>query len=272
MTAPDRARPGCFVTFDLWRVPTRRVPRAVARMALDRAPLRRVPGLRFSRLLGVGAGRTFTIRDADPHRWALLAVWSSPRYARAFEPTRVGRGWSRLADEHWRLDLHPVRARGRWAGRTPFGRPGPDAPPDAPGDPGPVVALTRARLAPRRAARFWRAVPPVAAELAGSDGLRFAIGFGEAPLGFQGTLSVWDSVAALRRFAYHRPAHVAALRRTDELGWYAEELFARFTVVGSHGTADGRDPVAPRLQASSVDHLVSPPGAKRPAADKRLQP
>jgi hypothetical protein len=112
-----------------------------------------------------------------------------------------------------------------------------------PDDVDPVVALTRARLAPARAACLWRAIPPVAAELAGSDGLRFAIGFGEAPLGFQGTLSIWDSTAALQAFAYHRPAHLAAVRRSAQLGWYAEELFARFTVLGSHGTVNGHDPL-----------------------------
>jgi hypothetical protein len=230
-------------------------------MAFDRGLLRRVPGLRFSRLLGTGHGRTFTLRDADPHRWALLAVWSSPLDARTFARSRTARGWARLAEEHWRLDLRPVRARGRWSGREPFGRPEPPAPviphptaatdtPHIPDASGQVVALTRARLAPLRAPFFWRAVPAVAAELAGSEGLRFAVGFGEAPLGYQGTLSGWDSAAALRAFAYRRPAHAAAVRRTAELRWYAEELFARFAVLGSHGTVDGRDPLGWRDPAS----------------------
>ena len=32
--------------------------------------------------------------------------------------------------------------------------------------------------------------------------------------------------------------------RTEPERWYAEELFARFDVVGSAGTLDGRDPLA----------------------------
>jgi hypothetical protein len=95
-----------------------------------------------------------------------------------------------------------------------------------------------------RAAAFWRAVPAVSAELHRSPGLLAAIGIGEAPLGLQGTFSLWSSAHALRDFAHRGPAHRDAVRRTAEEGWYAEELFARFAVVGSHGTLDGRDPLA----------------------------
>jgi hypothetical protein len=31
--------------------------------------------------------------------------------------------------------------------------------------------------------------------------------------------------------------------RTEPERWYAEELFARFDVVGNSGTLDGRDPL-----------------------------
>ena len=250
-----------LVTFDLWRVPRRRVTGAAARMLLDRPALRRVPGLTFAKLLGTGAGRTFTPRDADPTRWALLAVWDDPSAAAGFERSRTIRAWERLADERWHVDMRPLRSRGRWSGRNPFGR-GPAEPdggvpdgavpdggvpggsaPDG-GGAGPVAAITRARLVPRRAAAFWRAVPPVAADLRACEGLLFAVGIGEAPVGLQGTFSVWSDEAALRAFAYQRPEHMAAVRRTAEVGWYAEELFARFTVLGSRGTVAGSDPLS----------------------------
>ena len=89
---------------------------------------------------------------------------------------------------------------------------------------------------------FWRAVPPVSADLRAAAGLRLAVGIGEAPIGLQGTFSLWDSPAAVTEFAYRRPAHVEAVRRTAEVGWYAEELFARFAVLGVDGTLDGRTP------------------------------
>jgi hypothetical protein len=227
-----------LVTFHLWRIARPAVPRAVLRMALDRAAVRRTPGLRFAKLLGTGDGRTFTVRDADLLRWGLLATWTSPQAARAFEAgSAVARGWQRLAVETWRGDLRPVAARGTWSGREPFGDPVPVR------SDGAVAALTRARLRPAAAASFWQAVPPVSADLRDRPGLRAAVGIGEAPLGLQGTFSLWESGAAVREFA-RGPAHAEVVARTSAERWYAEELFARFDVVGSTGTVDGRDPLA----------------------------
>jgi hypothetical protein len=48
-------------------------------------------------------------------------------------------------------------------------------------------------------------------------------------------MSVWRSAADVGRFAYRRPEHAAVVARTAELGWYAEELFARFRVLGIDG-------------------------------------
>jgi hypothetical protein len=226
------------VTLHLWRVPRRGVPAALLRMATDRAPLRRTPGLRFAKLLGTGTGRTFTPGDADPRRWGLLAAWDSAAAADDFADGAVVRRWQRSADEQWVARLRPLAAHGRWSRREPFGTPTPQR------WDGRVAAITRARLVARKAVTFWRAVPPVSADLHAGPGLRMALGIGEAPLGLQGTFSVWDSAAALNAFAFERPAHVAAIRRTAEEGWYAEELFARFGLLSAVGTLDGRDPLA----------------------------
>jgi hypothetical protein len=206
-------------------------------MAGDRGLLGRTAGLRFAKLLGTGDGRTFTVRDADRNRWGLLATWDHAVDATAFETGRVARGWGRIADERLRVDLRPLTSRGRWSGREPFGTPEPDRAYD-----GPVAALTRARIRARRMGTFWRAVPPVSADLHVVAGLRLALGVGEAPVGLQGTFSLWDSPAAVTAFAYQRPAHVAAVRRTAEVGWYSEELFARFAVLAVEGTVGGRTP------------------------------
>lgn len=222
-------------------MPPQRVPVAVLRMALDRRHLHRAGGPTFGKLLGTGDGRTFTLRDADPLHWGLLAVWRSRDDALAFERSATVRGWGRIAAERFRVELRPLSARGRWSGREPFGAP-PGPSPGAPA--GPVAALTRARLAPRRARSFWRAVPAVSAELRAVAGLAFAVGIGEAPVGVQGTFSVWSDARALHAFAYRRAAHRDVVRRTAEEGWYAEELFARFALLDARGTFAGRDPLA----------------------------
>ena len=237
---------------DLFTVPARAVPGALTRMATTRVALRREADLGFRKLLGTGDGRTFDARDADLRRWGFLTVWPSAHAAAAFA-RRGGalRGWRRVAIEHWWVTLATLRATGTWSGRQPFGEGTRDAGDGRagrrdmrdPGD-GAVVALTRARLRWQRAPRFWRAVPAVNADLASRGGLLLRMGIGEAPLGLQGTLSVWRDAEALRAFAYRAPPHRDVIRRSQDERWYAEELFARFAVRDHGGTIFGTDPLA----------------------------
>ena len=223
------------VTMHVWRIGARRVPWALAAVALDRRRIGDLAGVRFAKLLGTSRG--FRLREADPTRWALLVSWASREAVGAFESTAVSRAWAAAARESWQAVLRPLASRGTWSGRTPFA-----------GSParwdGPVAALTRARLVPRQLAAFWRTVPPVAADVAGRPGLCAAFGVGEAPLAVQGTFSLWRDATALRAYAYKGAAHRDAIRKTALLGWYAEELFARFAVVSASGRLDGRDPMA----------------------------
>ena len=58
-----------------------------------------------------------------------------------------------------------------------------------------------------------------------------AFGIGESPFGLQGTFSIWRNEASIKDFAFKGAAHVLVIRQTHEVGWYSEELFARFKVV-----------------------------------------
>lgn len=232
-------QPGPVAVLDVWGVP--RVGRALRRMATHRRPLSREPGLRFAKLLGTGSGETFTVRDADPHHWALLTVWEDHTAADAFAHGRVARSWDDVADERLTVRMTPLVSRGTWSRTRPFAEVD-GASHGTVGTDGPVAALTRARLRPSTALRFWRAVPAVSADLRGSAGLRLSLGVGESPIGLQGTFSLWDSARDLRQFAYARPAHLEAVRRTAEVGWYAEEMFARLAVRDVQGTYRGRRP------------------------------
>ena len=234
----------------LFGIPGRRVARAVMHMGLDRRHLRRTQGLTFWKLLGTGDGNTFRLRDADPRRWGLLAVWASADDLDRFESSStVARGWRDLADERWRAELRPLRSRGTWARRAPFSplasdRPSrPDAAGRALGRLGPVAAITRARVRLGRGRAFRRAVPPVAFDVARAPGLRLSVAIGEAPVGLLGTFSVWEDQSALEAFAYHGDAHRRVVRQTPAERWYAEELFARFEVLGAEGTVGGINPL-----------------------------
>lgn len=230
-------RDPALVTLHVWGVRRQRVPAALARMALHRRPLGRGPDRPgFARLLGTGHGRTFAVRDADPCHWALLATWPTAAVADRFESGAIARSWDRISHERLRITMRPLSSRGTWSGQRPFGDPAPQ-----PYD-GPVAALTRARIAPRRALTFWRSVPPVATDLRDRSGVRLALGIGEVPVGWQGTFSLWDSAEALHAFAYAGDQHAAVVRRTAEVGWYAESLFARFAVGSVEGSYEGRVP------------------------------
>jgi hypothetical protein len=268
------------VSMYVWRVPVAAIPASLWRMAVDPRRVRRQPGVRFVKLLGTGRGRQFGPARADPTRWAALAVYDQ---ARPGFP-----GWDRQAVASCRIDLAPLRVRGSWAGRQPFttGHDGPagyDGPADrADTADGPVLALTRARLRPGRAATFWRATGPVAAALAGAPGLLAAFGIGEAPLGWQGTVSVWRQPADLSRFAYRHPEHRQAIERTATVGWYAEELFARFAVldvvgdtgvigwgVERHGTDRRQVDRCPVDRRGADRHGADGRGADRRSVDRR---
>jgi hypothetical protein len=219
------------VTLDAWRVPARAVPAALWLAARLPRRLRRQPGIGFVKLLGTGRGRRFGPGGADLRRWVALTVWTGP-------PGRVP-GFDRIATAHCRLTLHPLVSRGRWSGKDPFAcvetLPGQGAekfPQKR------VLVLTRARLRPTRAPAFWRAIGPVAAALHDAPGLIAALGVGEAPLGFQGTVSVWAGAPDANRFAYRTAEHSSVVAATPGQRWYAEELFARLAVLDVTGNRE----------------------------------
>ena len=225
------------VTLFIWRVRTSAIPFAIARMALDRLTLRKVTGLSFYKLLGTGKGESFTPRDADLWQWGLLVVGSDSAIAQ-IKAAKLVKRWDLRSNESAIFDLETISAHGRWAEQEPFTTVEPNQPPrNSPGSP--VAAITRARIKWRKNLIFWRAVPPVIDQLTKAPGLIAAIGIGEAPIGLQGTFSLWSDGQSLRNFAYRTDAHNAAISATKEIGWYSEELFARFFVKSASGSVNG---------------------------------
>jgi hypothetical protein len=212
-----------------WKIKRKHLLFALFRMAIDRTLLRRTSGVTFAKMLGCGKGETFTPRDADPTRWGCLVVIPENKLADLDNSTTV-RIWRNKSISEFRVVLDPIAATGLWSKQKPFT---PSAPANFEGQ---VVAITRARIKASQTTRFFKSVPPVTASLHSSAGLISTIGIGEAPIGLQGTFSLWESMQAIKDFAYKGAAHQKAIAQTSEFNWYAEELFARFAVREIRGT------------------------------------
>ena len=209
-----------------WRIKPSAIPFALLAMAVDRFTLSRSKNVGFYKSLGTGKGETFTPADANSLRWGLIAQVQD---LEAVDQSLVVKRWRTRSVEEFRAILEPISSHGKWAGKEPFVA-------SATNWDGPVVAITRARIKWHQNFRFWRSVPPVTMSLKSAPGLVAAIGIGEAPIGLQGTFSLWESSAAIREFAYKGAAHQKAIADTATYNWYSEELFARFAVKDMRGS------------------------------------
>ena len=210
-----------------WRIKLLTLPIAILNMASNKILLKRVPGIDFIKLLGTGKGESFTPKDADQLRWGILVTINESNL-QDLENSFVVKIWRKISSNQYRVVLKPISSHGLWSRKDPFLVEKFDWS-------GKVAAVTRARIVWRKNLQFWKAVPPVTESLHQSQGLINAIGIGEAPIGLQGTFSIWESAAALRDFAYKGRAHVAAIAATESNKWYSEELFARFAVIEEQG-------------------------------------
>jgi len=209
-----------------WTIKPSAIPFAILAMALDRFSLIRSKNVGFYKSLGTGKGETFTPADANSLRWGLVAQVND---LDAFDESSVVKRWRKNSVDEFRAVLEPISSHGKWAGKEPFVASVKDWE-------GPVAAITRARIKWHQNFRFWSSVPPVTISLKSAPGLMAAIGIGEAPIGLQGTFSLWESSAAIKNFAYKGAAHQKAIADTATYNWYSEELFARFAVREVRGT------------------------------------
>ena len=216
-----------ITTVYFWRTRSKFIPLAIIFMAINKIQLKRLSGVTFIKLLGTGKGESFTPKDADPFRWGMLLTINENQID-ALDKSFVVKSWRKICTSEYRVILKPISSHGLWSGKQPFSL-------DKFEWNGKIAAVTRARIVWRKNIMFWRAVPPVTESLHQSPGLLKAIGIGEAPIGLQGTFSVWKDAASLRDFAYKGRAHSEAIQATSANRWYSEELFARFAVIEERG-------------------------------------
>jgi spheroidene monooxygenase len=201
-------------------------------MLAARRGLARIPGLRFWKLMGSGTGEGFT-PVPNLSVYAVLAAWPDPTQAKQqVETAAPFQHFRAVACETWNLFLSPISVRGRWNGRSPFGT-------AFDSGRGPVVALTRASVRTNKAIRFWQRVPDISRRIGSDPNVIFKIGVGELPWLHQVTFSIWPDERAMAAFARRDGAHARAIQAVRAGDWFAEEMYARFRVIGESGTWGG---------------------------------
>ncbi len=208
----------------------------LGQMGAARLSFMRMKDVGFWKLCGSGTGEGFTPRP-NTAVWAILATWPDEETARRnCRETPVYRRWRAHASEDWTVFMSPTSARGAWSGVEPF-----QAEPDA--SPGPIAALTRATVKPSVLAKFWGRVPDIQNVIGDDPNVAFKIGIGEVPWLHQVTFSIWPDQASMDAFARKSGPHARAIRAVREEGWFKEELYARFRVLGDAGQWGGHSPL-----------------------------
>lgn len=202
------------------------------RFVLGRFPLRNVPGLRFSKILGSGKDGGFGLKPSAT-RQGLFCIFDQRTQAEDFlRHSKVIAGYRAHSDEFFSAILSAFSVKGTWSGQSM------DVTDREPAD-GPIAALTRASIRPIKASEFWKNSPPAEESLGQAAGCLLAVGLGEAPVFRQATFSIWESVDHMNRYA-RTGAHMDAIRASLGGHHFSESMFVRFKPLQTNGTWKGR--------------------------------
>jgi hypothetical protein len=198
-----------------------------------------VKGLEFIKLMGSGGGDGFSVMP-NLEQYALICVWENEESAHSFfRHSVVFQEYLDHTTAHQTIYMKTTMVHGLWGGQVPF------APNPAIYQEDKLVAvLTRATIRWKDMIRFWRDVPPVSKSLRDSSlSPLFAAGVGELPFRYQATFSIWENATLMKAFAYKTKFHADMVNKTRKVGWYSEELFARFLPYKSEGDPLIRFPI-----------------------------
>jgi len=202
-----------------------------SRFVVARFALRRVPGLRFFKVLGSGHEGGFGVRPSGS-RQGLFCLFDGDADADTFLSSPLVAAYRRHGRECFSVKLRAFSSRGSWSG-TPL--PVSVAAPET----GPIATITRASIRARKARQFWSKAPPSERSLDAAAGCLLAAGVGEAPLLRQATFSVWDSIASMDGYA-RTGAHLEAIRASRAGDYFTESMFVRCVPYGAQGQWKGR--------------------------------
>lgn len=226
-----------FARYSGWR----RRWRAFAQMGRAPEQLKNIPGMQFAKMLGVGGGNGFSLWP-NWGVYGLLGVWDNEKAAREFFAAHpVFSAIRDKAEEVWTVFMRTLIAHGAWDKVSPF------IPNVAKDEKAPIGVLTRATIRTSRLLHFWRFVPSVSRSVEKREGLLFSAGVGELPIVQQATFSLWQNARFMKAYAYESSLHREVIRRTRELNWYKEELFARFQPYKTEGSWHAKNPLEPYL-------------------------
>jgi len=214
---------------------------AFTQMRLGVHALKETGGLSFYKFLGSGARNGFS---SIPNfgTYVLFCVWDSEASSYDFfTENPYFKSYQKRSAEQFTVYLNSAESHGSWDGIQPFIK-STKLEMDQP-----VVVLTRARIRFKKLWSFWSKVGKVSQSLERYDGLALSIGVGEWPLIQQATISIWQTQAEMLDYAYKNPKHKEVVLLTRKLGWYQEELFARFIPFRFEGFWQGKN----------VAHLLS---------------
>ncbi|WP_194851214.1 DUF3291 domain-containing protein [Nonlabens antarcticus] len=191
-------------------------------MQLAHAPLKKVTGLQFYKLLGSGQ-KHFNPRP-DFSVYGLLQVWENEKASDAyFDSHSLNKRYLKHSSHKLTFFMNNIKAHGLWSGKNPFESS------HHLSDTNPYIAvITRATIKLSMLKKFWDYVPKSQKDLIDNPNLLFTAGVGERPVTQMATFSLWDDEKALKKFAYRGQNHKHAVQQTQALQWYKEELFTRF--------------------------------------------
>ncbi len=197
-------------------------------MQFAHKPLSKVQGQDFYKLFGSGESNFNPFPDWTTY--AILQTWESEKAAKNFfEESQIYKRYCQHSQKHAIIEMQPIQSRGSWNNKNPFRFKSSEVS-NIPSD-SKIAVITRASIKPSKLFKFWKAVPNSQKPLEDANDLIYTKGYGEVPFFEMATFSLWKSLEGLNKFAYQSKAHVKVIKKTRQIKWYNEELFARFKVL-----------------------------------------
>lgn len=208
---------------------------AFAQMGRSRFLFNNVKGLTFYKMLGSGGGNGFSILP-NFNVYAILCTWEDEASANDFfEKNDAFQDFLSKSNQNYTIFAKTATAHGLWENKSPF------VATTELDNTRLVAVLTRATIKLRYLPYFWKFVPRTSRSVYEQTGRLFSIGIGEVPIVQQATFSLWENPKKMMDYAYKSKYHSEVVQKTRALGWYKEELFARFHPYKSIGVWDGLD-------------------------------